>query len=297
MKISFFIILFFASINLCFCDEPDKKMHLECLYPTIQLIGPGFSGSGFIVRSEPSENHYLNVMITSAHIIMGETPHDISEPAPTIQNSPFRRLVIKVPKYENWSEENGYDEYQKLAVSHISIKYDMAILIFESDKKLPVAQLGFDEKYYLISKIFKVGFGGGKNIRVDSGEITSVKSDYQDCIQINAATIQGDSGGPCFLENYKVIGIVRAIKRMENFQVLTNFSYICPVDWIKKWNKENNNEIEFVFNDKIKIPTIDSVIKNNKLKHLEKMSAQLRQELEEKKILLDKINNELQSIR
>src|ERR1700677_4111856 len=68
--ISSFIFPF--GFNQCFGGEVDKKLHQECLYPTVYIgrADKRAYGSGVIIRSEKaSENLYKNAFITCGHLV------------------------------------------------------------------------------------------------------------------------------------------------------------------------------------------------------------------------------------
>lgn len=288
--VCFAIVCLFVTSS--FADEPDKKLHEQCFYPTVKLeISPdhgGGVGSGVIVRSvKRSENVYTNVVITSAH---------------NLSKGP---VSINVPKFKDWSEITGYDKFP-CAVFAASQQHDIAVLFFESPTVLPVAQLDFDSKYFVGSEVFKFGYGTGDECRLDRGEITlmSTKTPFPNHLRINAHTIFGDSGGPCFLKsNYKVIGLVRAIRGFQT-QFLTHITYITPMSFLKTWNQEMQNQLAFVIDSSVPIPmTLAELQKRNillnykaQLEATKKEIVAINQALENKKKMQESIEKEIQRI-
>lgn len=225
-------------------DGPNETLHKKSLYPTIKITcGQEGLGSGCIVRSEKNDNYfknqYLNVVITANHIIKDGI------------------VIVHVPKYKNWSEIDGFDEYQAIVHSANKEK-DLAIILFISPNKLETAELDMDLELFIGTELFKIGYGLGDDVRLDFGCVTSVKTInppiLKNFVRTNAYTVFGDSGGPVFYKNsYKVIAITNAIRGIQG-SILFSQSYISPISGLKDWNKSLNNGIKFVFDDKTEIP-------------------------------------------
>lgn len=297
--VCFVIVCLF--ITSSFADEPNKKMHKQCFHPTVKIKTlsnqeeEGGVGTGVIIRSvkklglatSPSEDVYTNVVITSAH--------NISKGS----------IFIDVPKFKNWSEITGYDRFPG-AVFAASRQYDIAVLFFESPTVLPVAELDFDTKYFVGSDVLKFGYGTGDECRLDHGEITliSSKTPFINHIRINAHTIFGDSGGPCFLKsNYKVIGLVKAIRGYQN-QYLTHITYVTPLSFLKTFNQETQNQLAFVIDSSVPIPiSFVELQKRNallnykaQLEAIKKEIMAVNQILEKKKEMQESIEKEIKRI-
>ena len=281
----FVVSLIFAS-SILKADEPDKKLHSNCIYPTVKLeILAGGCGSGVIVRSSKKDEKavvYTNVIVTAAH---------------NLNNGP---LKVCVSKYQNWSTCIGYDRFDSTVFSS-SKKYDLAILFFESPTQMPVAEIDFGTKYFIGSKIFKMGYGVTDECRLDTGEITAVSTfepiPFFGHIRINAHTIFGDSGGPCYLgSNYKVIGITKAIRGFKD-QFVFSHVYISPIEWLKVWNVDSQNTLLFVYDSTIPIPlTVADVQKRNVLLHLKTQLQSTSEDIESKKVLKDSLEKEINKI-
>jgi len=264
--------LFFSFSSVVFSDEPDKKLHEKCIYPTVKLEvslehGSG-CGSGTIVRSVSMGNIFNNVVITAAH---------------NLSNGP---VIICVPKFKNWSTVIGYDKFP-CAVFNYSKKYDLAILLFESPTIMPTAEFDFDSKFFIGSQIFKLGYGVTDECRLDRGEITSVSTaepvGFLGHLRLNAHTIFGDSGGPLFLtSSHKIIGVNKAIRGFQN-QFLTQFAYAVPISFLKTWNSESQNSLTFVFDSSIPIPfTVAELQKRNVLLNLKSQLEGVKKEIDTK---------------
>lgn len=240
-----------------FSAEPDKKLHLKCLYPTVMVQAKNLSstGTGFIVKSEKiSENLYHNVAITCGHVVS--------------QNQDY---IIKIAIYKDWSDFTGYKEYPSL-IYISTIEKDIAIVLFATKEKVPTVELDFNSKLYIGTDVFRIGHGLGDQSRIDYGKVTSTKSSvgklFKNVIRFSIYTVPGDSGAPIFY-NYKVIAFaqgIRAYIRGWNQEILYGVSYGVPISRVKLWNAELNNSISFVYEDK-DIPVLSFV--KLKLKGLE----------------------------
>lgn len=224
---------------ICPLEGPDEILHKKALYPTVKITSETSEscGSGFIVKSEKNVNYfkdkYVNVVVTANHVVDGKLAS-----------------IIHVPKYKDWSEIDGFEEYPSIiAYSHPA--QDIAILLFASPEQLPVADLDLESNLFFGTEIFKIGYGIGDDVRIDYGHITSVKTKIPDAMKrymrTNAYTIFGDSGGPVFTKKYKVTGITHAIRGTPNGGALYSQSYISSISFLKEWNKDINNAVEFVY--------------------------------------------------
>jgi S1-C subfamily serine protease len=248
-----------------FSGEPDKKLHEMGLYPTVKLLfqecdcpvcrenpESGLSvGSGVIIRSEKNNGpilqgkhagKYVNVVLTTAHNV----------------DAAVRPVKILVGKYKDWSEIDGFDEFSSIVYAKDK-DLDIAVMLFVSEKQMPVAKLGIDKKLYLGDKVIRIGYGLGDDIRFDEGKITSVKTVLPASMagkgRMNAHTVFGDSGGPVYDKNYNVIGLTYAI-RTEGMALLTEQSYFARVSDIKTWNESINNSVGFVYKASDKLPVV-----------------------------------------
>lgn len=228
--------------------EPDKALHLKCLYPTVKITDTeGESGgSGFIVRSTKVGDEWHNIIITAAHAVECDfcTPEE---------------LWVHVPVYENWSTLKEYHKY-RLTIYARHSKQDMSIGMFISKEKMPVAQLCFDAKLYMNTDVFHIGYAVLDDARIDFGQVTAPKASgpayFKGFIRTNAYAFMGDSGGPLFLKsNYKVIGICCGIRSFRGY-LLPHISYYSPISELKTWDAELNNALESVYNESAKMPVI-----------------------------------------
>lgn len=232
------ILLFFCTfLSLSHGGEVDKKLHQECLYPTIYVGRSDQSsyGSGVIVRSDKvNDNLYKNVFITCAHLI-DETSIDYE---------------VKIYVYENWSQVKDIKSYPAAFFSY-QRDLDVAIGVFYSTEQMPVAKLDFDPKLFIGNDVFRIGCGLGDDPRLDYGKLTAIRKLPKPTFRTSVMTVPGDSGSPLF-HDYKVIGIVVSVRSFRNLPVFA-ISYAIPLERFKQWNDANNDNLSFPWKDK-KLP-------------------------------------------
>lgn len=228
------IALFCASP--VFSDEPDKTLHNKCLYPTVLLKCADHSGlgTGTVIRSEKTNDGYANLVLTCSHVLN------------------CNRIEVLIGKYKDWSYLEGYSSYQGRVFAS-SPDDDLGLLLFHSDKEMPTAEIDFDSKLYIGSKVLRFGCAVGDQMRLDYGSITSINhkigNSNLDTYRMNIFTVPGDSGAAVFLD-HKIVAITQAIRSapLTGKQTpLFNISYSIPVSRIKSWNSSVNNRLEFAF--------------------------------------------------
>ncbi len=213
--------------------EPDEKLHERCLYPTVKINDSSMrsGGSGFIVRSEKVGSRWNNVVVSCAH------------------NFTYgQKYFVSVGEYKG-SEMNQYLIHPCEVVAK-EPKYDTAVVVFTSDKKMPTAEFGFDEKLHIGTKVWKFGYGMMDACRLDRGEVTWLSTSFGDrgWTRTNAFTIPGDSGGPLFCD-YKVVGIMNQI-RSAGGMWLPQMSYAVPIGMLKKWDGDRKSSLSWVYTPK-----------------------------------------------
>tara|TARA_Y100000590_G_scaffold403285_1_gene489809 strand:- start:216 stop:1640 length:1425 start_codon:yes stop_codon:yes gene_type:complete len=139
-------------------------------------------GSGFIIDKK-------GIVVTNYHVIHGAED-----------------IYVSV---------NGSNEY-KAKVLGKDPYMDLAVLQIESDKKFQPVTFGDSDKARVGDWVIAIGNPFGFGGTVTSGIISSRNRDigltrYDDFIQTDASINQGNSGGPLFDLNGKVIGINTAI--------------------------------------------------------------------------------------
>ena len=139
-------------------------------------------GSGFIIDTK-------GIVVTNNHVIQGAED-----------------IIVSV---------NGTMEY-KAKVIGTDPYMDLAVLQIESDEKFKPVSFGDSDKARVGDWVIAIGNPFGFGGTVTSGIISSRNRDigltrYDDFIQTDASINQGNSGGPLFDLNGKVIGINTAI--------------------------------------------------------------------------------------
>lgn len=267
-----FLVCFLLFSSAACAAEPDQTLHEKCLYPTIQLIMKKSNGencgTGVIVRSikRDGSDVYSNVVLTATH--------NLTAPP-----------MLRVPKFKdkNVSKVTSYDEFD-CAVFESSEKFDMAIILFESPEQMPVAELDFAAEFFIGSKIFKFGYGLKDESRLDRGEITSISTDtppgFEGRLRFNAYTVFGDSGGPLFSDDYKLIGINTSIRIWQS-KPFFDFGYAMPIATLKIWNTElQDNKIAFVYDNSAIPLSVLELKKKNALQELNSQLLDVKQEIE-----------------
>jgi len=138
-------------------------------------------GSGFIIDKE-------GVVVTNNHVIQGADDIIVS-----VNGSEYKAKVL------------GKDPYM-----------DLAVLKIDSSEKFTPVTFGDSDKARIGDWVIAIGNPFGFGGSVTSGIISSRNRDigltrYDDFIQTDASINQGNSGGPLFDLNGKVIGINTAI--------------------------------------------------------------------------------------
>lgn len=233
--VAIFIFSLFFCPN-CFANQPDEKLHLQCLYPTIHLSpdsGKNY-GTGFIVRSSKiSDSEYINVFITAAHV-----------------TNPVNQYTVTVFEYEDWSVLKRGQPYAA-SIYAVNFDLDIAIGMFISDEKMPVAKIDMDTKFYIGNEVFRVGCGLGDDPRLDYGKITSLCSKISGSASLRTSvhSVPGDSGGALF-SNYKVVGVLKSIRAMRSGQLVFNMSYYTPISSLREWSEEDGGAYDFTWKEK-----------------------------------------------
>ena len=218
-----------------FSGEPDKKLHEQCIYPTVLVVNSRNNGygSGVIVKSDKiADSIYLNTVLTCAHNF------DL-----------FCVYHIRWTEYTNWSNIKCH-HYADAYVYDFDRKRDLAICCFLSDRPMHVAELGVDEQLFLGNEVFGVGCALKLPPRLDFGRVTCLEGPNGG-MQNSIQTIPGDSGGPVF-HNYKIVGVKRLIRTnvLSGQRVfLFNIAETSPIKWLKDW-RFAEGRLEFLFGGK-----------------------------------------------
>lgn len=234
MSRSLLLLFFCTFIGFSQGGEVDKKLHQDCLYPTIYVGRADQSGygSGVVVRSDKvKDGLYKNVFITCAHLI-DESAIDYE---------------VKQYIYENWSQVKETKSYPAVFFAYQK-DMDVAIGVFYSSELMPTAKLDFDPKLFIGNEVFRIGCGLGDDPRLDYGKVTALRRTPKPSFRTSVMTVPGDSGSPLF-HDYKVIGIQVSIRSYRNLPVFS-ISYTVPLERFKNWNGSNNGDFEFAWSGK-----------------------------------------------
>jgi hypothetical protein len=131
---------------------------------------------------------------------------------------------------------------------------DIGIGVFFSDHQMAIAELNFEPKIFIGNEIFRIGCGLGDEPRLDYGKLTSYKSFPKKVFRTSVMTVPGDSGGPLFHEN-KVIGIIVSIRSLRG-QPVFGISQAVPLEMFKKWNEENDQNLDFAWDTTKEMPEL-----------------------------------------
>jgi S1-C subfamily serine protease len=228
------VLLVISIVSLA--GVPDESLHNRCIYPTVLVAPHGMSafGSGIIVKSvKVSDKQYNNVFLTCAHVSSSKNPYE-----------------VRLFKYENWSKITKVESFS-CELYGINDKIDIAVGVFTTEIAMPTAQMDFNPKLFIGNEVYRIGCGLGDEPRLDYGKVTSLSMALSDgglMYRTSVHTVPGDSGSPLFHEN-KVIGIMRAIKLWRGLPVF-NISFAVPLEEFKKWSKDNDNSLDFIWTDK-----------------------------------------------
>lgn len=221
----------------------DKKLHRKCIYPVVKFSDAlqHSGGSGFIVRSTKVGDEWHNLAIGAAHTI--ELP-----------------VFVFVPEYKDWSTVVNIEKHYGTILAQDS-ECDMVIVAFTSKNQLHTADIQFGKKLYINSKVFHVGCGLLDDPRIDFGQVTSPKmyaEPFKGLIRTNVHSYFGDSGGPLFSEDMKVIAFCEGI-RMHRHMPLPDISFYRSIDELKTWDGRVNNALESVYKESAPLPVIPFV--------------------------------------
>jgi hypothetical protein len=231
------LIVLPLGVSLINAGEPDQELELKCVRPTVQIMGQRSYGTGVIIRSEKVEDDWVNIVLTCRHVT-----DDLGKP------------FIGVVEYKDWSEVDmtKLRRYPAKVIASHPHK-DMSLVLFLSKKKMPVAELGMDEKLYIGNEVISLGCGGKEFPRLNYGRVTG---SYDDLVRTSLLALPGDSGGPVF-HNKKVVAIKQRfpMARVNNsmfptFHNSKNVSITILRDWAKEESKAD------IYKEKTTLPQL-----------------------------------------
>ena len=205
---SLFILCFISSATLA--GEPDKHLEDHLIRPTVAILGDGEEGTGTVIRSEAiSDNQFLNVVLTAAHVT-----EDMKTPK------------IYVPGWSDYSKRSSARDQVFEAATFAQNKHkDMALMIFLSPKKMPTAELGLDTKVYIGNEVQRVGIAKSESI-LETGKVTGLRKSG---VRTAMMAAFGYSGGPVYHEG-KLIAITQAFREANQED-----SFSIRVTVLKSW--------------------------------------------------------------
>lgn len=197
--------------DLYTAKDINLKLYNKCIYPTILISDvQGAHGSGVIVKSEYHNGKYINVALTCEHVVSN--------------GNAYKAYVTEYKDLCYSVKRKSYDIFVYATFK----KYDIAVILFNSDTQLPVADIDVSQKLYIGNDICGTGCSQLDYPRLDYGKINQLSDEYY---KSSLMTIPGDSGGPVFY-NYKLIGLKQAIKTIDIFkkqQFLFQVSHITSI--------------------------------------------------------------------
>lgn len=213
----------------------------NCLYPTITVINKTkeSTGTGVCVQSHKiSNNLYFNVLLSCEHVV-----------------SP--KLILAEHIYENKFYTDKMYMHEAITLDK-SKESDISIIVFISQKKMHNADVDFDANLKLKDEVFLIGCGLSGPPRFSDGKITEIGPSKINTNQIRTTVcmVPGDSGGPLYNKENKLIGIANSIKTLEHRGINHPIPAISYFKSIKLFDKlYNKPEYDFVFG-KQKCPPI-----------------------------------------
>jgi S1-C subfamily serine protease len=233
MKYLIFLLTIFNT-NILFSGEPDKKLHTDCIYPTVMITSSrGTQGTGVVIRSDKiRDDLYHNVVLSCKHILPDQST----------------KLSVLTVNYKNWSEVAGVRAYPARIYAQ-NDEHDLSIIIFSSKTEMPVAKLNLTPTLYIGNEVFRIGCGFQNEPRLDYGKVTSlnaVVAGKKGLIRTSVFTIGGDSGSAVY-ENNQIVGIMICIFKGEDSAKVNDISFFVPITVLAKWDEELNGTIGFAY--------------------------------------------------
>jgi S1-C subfamily serine protease len=223
----------------------DAQLHNNVIYPTVRVNSPDTrtSGSGVIVRSEPCDGGYRNVVLTCAHVV----------------NSPDLDYFVDCGNYLQ-SRFLGWKSFPAVVYDQDDSR-DVAVLLFVSEYPVRSAEVQFGFESYIGNSISHVGCGLGEQPRLERGFISGLDSKSMEHLsrvtRTSMHSIPGDSGGPVFYEQ-QLIGLLQSIKVTNvsgNQTWLPNISMVIPIDEVEKWDERRNHDLGFIHKRESRLPS------------------------------------------
>ena len=164
-------------------------------------------GTGTIV----SDNGYF---VTNAHVVM--------------QLSDNRKTIVNLS--DEVYGESGEDNYRFTAdVVYVNPTYDLALLRTEPEDALVPVDMS-DEEIMIGEAVYVIGNSKGEGLCITEGIVSDLHRQVggREYILITAPVAQGNSGGPVFNAEGKLIGIVKGGR-----SDVSAMNYVIPIETLK----------------------------------------------------------------
>lgn len=238
-------------------SSPDEIVvkQREMRNPTVLISTRMGSGSGTIIESldTDSDNIFEYIVLTNAHVTQPRlveylTGVDSITSEVRIETIDTGCGVLVF----NYSGKEPTDYIAKVIAEDID--RDLAILSFESDKKLPIARIPNDnmiDQVRVFDEVFAVGCQLGNPPSPTFGIISRIESGESGAkvwtIYINTAHIMpGSSGGGLYKKygnHYYLIGIPNRISMTRNGHMIPHMSHAVSMKMAKDFI--NNNSVSY----------------------------------------------------
>lgn len=237
-----FVLLVILYPGVAICEEPDKDLHIKCLYPTVELnADSGGTSSGIILISQKEKDKelYKNVGISVSH------------------GCPDRSVIVKVFTYKNWSEIEYTTNYRGI-VYYSNVAKDLAVFMFVSDKPIPTAKLAPPKTIlYAGQEVIKIGCGLADPPRIDKGIISGIERKFLPLstkVQLSLYTLPGDSGSAIFNKDLEIVGITVGIRVDKSGKFpYTSIGFATNIKELYTIMEEEDGGLDFLTDGKLPI--------------------------------------------
>lgn len=193
-----FCLFFIICYSAYGIDDKTEEKLTSMLYPTVKIGLRNFgSGSGVVIKSWKKEEKYHAYILTAEHVFRGyHRRNKYAHP---------KKIPCELARYDKY----GYKIEHFICMGHLQVinkDLDFVILEISGGKKIHKSATSYFKKdYALFDKIYVTGFPLG-TLRIGDGHISKLPSE-EIFIQHDGNIWYGNSGGPLFNNDYKLIGI------------------------------------------------------------------------------------------
>lgn len=193
----------------------------EILYPTVKVFYNSRTGSGVVIKERDLDPGFKYLILTAAHCVGPEGSECFIDAPGFIkdeESKPFPALIGTVIKRSKQDD---------LALVILYSLIDICDPVIRAEEDLPV-----------FNKVRVIGYPAGTGPLSSIGE-TAGFSKGKRCI--NAPVYFGNSGGPVFSEDNKLIGIIYAVLSDER-TVIPHIGFYVPISIINTFLAEFSKE-------------------------------------------------------